>query len=292
MGLELLEYHREWVLRNLPLLCGPGIQDGKRAGGQDSQSCPGMPDCPSESDELNVDAAHRILPDNLFLHGGLVELHLEWAHRELNLPGPDELLGDLTESGGLLGVSTESSVSAKSDGLRAFTLWTEALIESESGGLLAFTSGAGASAKGKDKERLAPLLGTECGRTVLCRLKDGSEEKKWERLRLWLRGYAGHYLGARLAALSALHDLPYSRMRIGWQSSRWGSYSAQGSISLNAKLVFLPLELCDIVLLHELCHSVEMSHNERFHAFLRRCEPRADELEKELGKSWVWLPSW
>ncbi len=58
----------------------------------------------------------------------------------------------------------------------------------------------------------------------------------------------------------------------GWQISRGhrvlGQCSANGIISLSYVLVFLPQELCDYVICHELAHLTEMNHSPRFHALL------------------------
>ena len=79
-----------------------------------------------------------------------------------------------------------------------------------------------------------------------------------------LKHIASQHLPQRLKELAAKHGYKYSRVSLRDIHSRWGSCSSRGNISLSIYLQLLPTLLSDYVLLHELCHTVEMSHSERF----------------------------
>ena len=74
----------------------------------------------------------------------------------------------------------------------------------------------------------------------------------------------------RLKYLAGKHGLTYNRVFIRNQKTRWGSCSHKNSISLNMKLVKLPDELMDYVILHELVHTRVKDHSNSFWAELNR----------------------
>ena len=111
-------------------------------------------------------------------------------------------------------------------------------------------------------------------------------------LRRWLSGRAKSELGTLLQEISNRTGLGYTTMSIRGQKSRWGSYSAAGSVSLNFKLLFLPEDLTRYVLLHELCHGVHMNHSPAYWAEVARHEPRLAELRARMRSANRYLPAW
>lgn len=123
-------------------------------------------------------------------------------------------------------------------------------------------------------------------------LDPGSEAAVRAALLRRLRARAALELPRRLAELSARMGLAFRRVRIRCMRSRWGSCSAGGDITLNAKLLLLPAPAVEYVLLHELCHRVEGGHGRGFWRLLERWLPDAVQRRRQLLAAGRALPLW
>jgi predicted metal-dependent hydrolase len=79
-----------------------------------------------------------------------------------------------------------------------------------------------------------------------------------------LRLSAEQDLPPRLFALAAQHGLSVARVTIRNQRSRWGSCSSRGHITLNFRLMLMPPEVREYILIHELMHLKQPNHSIRF----------------------------
>ncbi|MEK7641740.1 MAG: SprT family zinc-dependent metalloprotease [Patescibacteria group bacterium] len=89
-------------------------------------------------------------------------------------------------------------------------------------------------------------------------------------------------LTERLEHFNKMYGFVYGRISIRDQHSRWGSCSAKGNINFNYKLILLPDELRDYVVVHELCHLGELNHSRKFWALVERAVPEYKKLQKKL----------
>ena len=82
------------------------------------------------------------------------------------------------------------------------------------------------------------------------------------------RAEAREMLPGRVDELARRHGLQYRSVSVRNARTRWGSCSARNDISLSIRLMRLPDDLIDYIILHELCHTVHKNHGPRFHALL------------------------
>jgi len=96
-------------------------------------------------------------------------------------------------------------------------------------------------------------------------------------LERWLRRLAGARLRERVWEQAAVTGLWPGRVIVGERTSRWGSCSPRGTISLCYRLIMAPPPVADAVVVHELCHLQHLNHGARFQRLVRQLCPDHDE---------------
>jgi predicted metal-dependent hydrolase len=92
-------------------------------------------------------------------------------------------------------------------------------------------------------------------------------------------------LPARTWELSALTGMEIKHVSVRNQRSRWGSCSANGTISLNWRLVQTPDFVRDYIIFHELMHLREMNHSSRFWAQVEQVCPDWRDAERWIKRN-------
>ena len=90
------------------------------------------------------------------------------------------------------------------------------------------------------------------------------------------------YLPGRVRELAERFGVRYRELSFRNNISNWGSCSAEDNISLNVKLMKLPDEIIDYVILHELCHTIEKNHSSSFWALMKKVCPECMQLRRRL----------
>ncbi len=103
-----------------------------------------------------------------------------------------------------------------------------------------------------------------------------------EALELWCRKQAKLILPKRLRVLEERMGLKSMQITIKDQKKRWGSCSSRGNVNLNWRLMLMPPEVMDSVLIHELAHLVHPNHSMDFYRYLELHNPRYKDHERWL----------
>jgi predicted metal-dependent hydrolase len=92
-------------------------------------------------------------------------------------------------------------------------------------------------------------------------------------------------LPGRTWELAAVTGMDVKHVTVRNQRSRWGSCSANGTISLNWRLVQTPDFVRDYIIYHELMHLREMNHSERFWARVAEVCPGWQDAERWIKRN-------
>lgn len=68
----------------------------------------------------------------------------------------------------------------------------------------------------------------------------------------------------KLAEFNQHYNYVYNKVFIKSQRTRWGSCSSNRNLNFNYKIIYLPREAQDYLIVHELVHLKEFNHSQRF----------------------------
>lgn len=86
----------------------------------------------------------------------------------------------------------------------------------------------------------------------------------------------------RVEYFSRIMGLEYGRITVRPMVSRWGSCTSEKNLCFNTLLDLVPEYILDYVVVHELCHTVEMNHSRAFWGLVSRQIPDYAERRKWL----------
>lgn len=111
-------------------------------------------------------------------------------------------------------------------------------------------------------------------------------QQRFQALLDWYQQLLQSELNELFAKWEATLGVQASRVRIRRMKSKWGSCNPQtGRITINLELVRYPKPALSYVVLHELTHCLEPSHNQRFYRLIAAQMPNWAHLRQCLNQS-------
>lgn len=103
--------------------------------------------------------------------------------------------------------------------------------------------------------------------------KDKRSEKIAQQVERWQRQAALDFYLERIQHFQEVLGVKPKKVGLTQARTRWGSASSKGGIRLHWRLLELPAELLDYVIVHELAHLIEMNHSQRFWNIVQQVLP-------------------
>ena len=100
----------------------------------------------------------------------------------------------------------------------------------------------------------------------------------------WLRAAALEWFAARAAHFAAVLDVRIPEIRLSNARTRWGSCHSDGRVYLNWRLIQMPHEIIDYVVVHELSHLREPNHSPRFWGWVAGVLPDYRDRRRSLRR--------
>lgn len=105
-----------------------------------------------------------------------------------------------------------------------------------------------------------------------------------------LRHRAKELLPKRVEHFAGIMGVAPAGITVTAAKTRWGSCSAKDKLSFSYRLMLLPDEQVDYIVVHELAHIREKNHSPRFYAVVERYMPDYKERQARLRELQASLP--
>ena len=129
---------------------------------------------------------------------------------------------------------------------------------------------------------------------LVLQIRPGSDEARREALlESWYRQQLRAKLPVLLGKWQPLMGVNVRRILVQRMKTRWGGCNpSTGNIRLNTELAKKPPECLEYVLIHELAHLIEPTHNNRFLALMDKFMPHWRQIKDELNRLPVRHEEW
>ncbi len=139
----------------------------------------------------------------------------------------------------------------------------------------------------------APTIDLQHKRIVLGVRPGTSTERREELLDAWYREQLKTALPPLLQKWEALMNVKASKVFVQRMKTKWGSCNPNSrAIRLNTDLAKKPPECLEYIIVHELAHLIEPSHNARFVSVMNLFMPKWEYFREELNNLPVRHENW
>jgi predicted metal-dependent hydrolase len=144
-----------------------------------------------------------------------------------------------------------------------------------------------------DYQDTKPFVSLDHKRIKLTVRPGSDAQQRAEVIHAWHKSLLHEALPPLIRKWERKLDVSVSHYFLQKMKTKWGSCNSRaGHIRLNTELVKKPKDLLEYVVIHEMVHLLEPTHNERFVAILGECWPQWRESRQELNELPLTAVSW
>ena len=108
------------------------------------------------------------------------------------------------------------------------------------------------------------------------------ESRRQAALIQFFKKQAKSVLSKRMAYIQSIIKLEPKKVKLTNSKGKWGSCNSHQTIALNWRMIMIPPSCIDYIIIHELCHLVEMNHSARFWKLVETFLPSYGEAREKL----------
>lgn len=143
------------------------------------------------------------------------------------------------------------------------------------------------------EQNTAPKVILKHGTIELYIRKGASIKKREEVLQGWYRQQLRELMTQYIAKLEKKMNVKVAEICIRTMKTRWGTCNPKAKrIWLNTELAKKSIESIEYVIIHEMVHLLERSHNKKFIAYMNKFSPNWKHLREELNRSALGHVEW
>ena len=122
------------------------------------------------------------------------------------------------------------------------------------------------------------------GEDFICECSQISEKDAAKALKAFYMKSCRKLIDKRLRKYQPEFKVKYRSFKVDGSIRKWGSCSSERHLIFNWRLILLPLQIIDYVVVHELCHLVHMNHDRSFWRLVGKVYPDYKKAEEYMGK--------
>jgi predicted metal-dependent hydrolase len=108
------------------------------------------------------------------------------------------------------------------------------------------------------------------------------KEKIKERIKCWYKKQAEKIIPQCVEQIANSHNLSFSNITITSAERRWGSCTGRKTLNFSWRIIMLPPDIIEYIVLHELAHLKELNHSKNFWLEVKQMMPDYKKKKKWL----------